>query len=307
MMTIINGQSRRLLVIGAVLLAGLAIFAQTARGQVPENQIPQDLRAAIKAEVELRGEKYAGLCREIDQDQHVLQWCAFVQSLTADRAEVTFGAVLSDELHQAIFIKSGGAWIASGRGPVPNNQIPQDLRAAIKAEVESRDKTYAGLCLEIDQNQHVFQWCAFVQSLTQTQAEVTFGPVLSDEIERVTFTRAGAGWVAATATSTPPPTPTATPAPDPSIPAELRAAIKRAVEARGKTFAGLCNEIDQNQHVGEWCAAVQSLSAGQAKVVVGAVLSDELHPITFVKSGNAWVTTLTIAPPNTGGAGLATD
>ena len=298
-------QRRLFLSVAALLLVSLSVFVQTARGQVPESQVPQDLRAGIAAEVEWRGYQYAGLCREINQAEYLGQSCAFVQSLTPSRAEVTFGAVLSDELHEVVFPKTDGVWVATGRGPVPSNQVPAELRAAIRTEVESRGKVFAGLCLEISQSQHVGEWCASVQSLTESAAEVTMGGVLSDEVETVTFRKSGSTWVTGAATSSPSPTATATVAPSPSIPPELKGAIKAAVEARGQTYAGLCTEIQPHEHVGKWCAGVNSLTATEAKVFVGAVLADELHAITFVNSGNRWAPKGTIAPPNTGNAGLA--
>ena len=109
------------------------------------------------------------------------------------------------------------------------------------------------------------------------------GPVLSNELHAVTFVRSDNTWRPAGSSAE---------VPSNQVPDSLKAAIKAAVEARGERYAGFCREVNQSpnpsQYAGHWCAAVQSLTADRAVLMIGAVFSDELHAVTFVRSGNTW-------------------
>jgi hypothetical protein len=73
-----------------------------------------------------------------------------------------------------------------------------------------------------------------------------------------------------------------------NVPADLRAAIKAAIEAAGFKYAGLCLEIDQSQYIGQRCAFVLSHSSVEALVKYGLVLSDEVHTLHLRRGTNAW-------------------
>lgn len=181
----------------------------------------------------------------------------------------------------AVFAIAGALLIPSmAAADVHPSQVPAGLKTGIQDAVERRGHDYAGLCREIDQSQHIGEYCAFVLELTEYDATVNFGPVLSDQIETVRFDNRNQNRVWVESTSQPPLG---------EVPVSLRESIKKAVEARGETYAGLCKEIpDQSQHIGQWCAFVESVRSQDADVVFGPVLSDELHSVRFVKSGDSW-------------------
>lgn len=119
----------RFRIAGAV--AGLAaltasLFPAMALADVPNEQIPANLQAAIEAEIESKGHKYAGLCRVVNEGNPVpFEYCAFVLSIEHDIAEVTYGPVLSDELTRVNFVNQNGTWVKEGTPPTapsnPNN------------------------------------------------------------------------------------------------------------------------------------------------------------------------------------------
>ena len=90
---------------------------------------------------------------------------------------------------------------------VQPEQVPQSLQAAIKAEVESKGFEYAGLCRVVNEQQPLpfGKYCAFVLSIEHDIAEVTYGPVASDQITRVNFVSQNGTWVkqGSTAPTTP--------------------------------------------------------------------------------------------------------
>jgi hypothetical protein len=290
----------------AALLA--ALIPGAAAAEVPSSQVPAGLKGAIKAAVEARGQTYAGFCRDIVQHEHHGEWCAFVLEIEGDEATVSYGAVASDELHLAKFVNGANGWSQASSDPhpggpgepqysdVPSSQVPGDLKAAIKALIEGRGYDYAGFCRDIAQHEHVDKYCAFVLSLSASEAKVSFGRVLSDELTVVTLVKQGGAWVEQGSNG---------PSnPGTQVPSELREAIKRLVESKGQQYAGFCNEIDGNAHVGKYCAMVVSIDGSRAQVSIGRVLSDEIYSVTFVKSGNAWSEEGTSAPatptqPNT--------
>jgi hypothetical protein len=118
----------------AAALAGVAaltasLFPTMALADLNPDQIPANLQAAIKAEVESKGHKYAGLGREVNQQNPlpVGEYVAFVQSIEHDIAEVTYGPVASDEITRVNFVNQNGNWVKQGTTPTtgnPNNPKP---------------------------------------------------------------------------------------------------------------------------------------------------------------------------------------
>lgn len=113
-------------VIGAAIATVLGLYAllMPMHGLAQEVDSPdEDLRAAIKGFVERQGFTYAGLCREIDQAQFIGQYCGFVFVVDDTTMKVTYGLVLSDEIHEETFIFTGGRWVAeseAGEEPTPS-------------------------------------------------------------------------------------------------------------------------------------------------------------------------------------------
>ncbi|MGE5594878.1 MAG: hypothetical protein ACM3S1_02445, partial [Hyphomicrobiales bacterium] len=88
--------------LAAVAALAAAMLPGLAAADVPSDQVPGDLRAKIEQHIEARGYEFAGLCRDVNNSpnpaQYAGQWCAFVQTIEHDIAEVTFGPVLSDTI-----------------------------------------------------------------------------------------------------------------------------------------------------------------------------------------------------------------
>ncbi len=195
---------------GAIALWG-TMLPGGASAEVPADQVPAGLRAAIQAEVESRGETFAGMCREIVQHEHYGEWCAFVQEMDEDSAEVTFGPVASDEIYTQSFMKVDGEW-TSGQSEEPQDTaIPAELRAAIKAFIEAQGKVYAGLCEEVQTTAQPGQYCAAV-TISGNTATVSYGPFASDQLSTTSFTLQNGVWKAANAAT---PTAPASPTPKP--------------------------------------------------------------------------------------------
>lgn len=105
----------------AGLLAGLtalvaSLVPSVALADVPNDQVPASLQAAIKADVEARGHQYAGLCRVVNENPPLPfgKWCAFVLSIEHDIAEVTMGPIATDELTRVNFVNQNGNWVKQG-------------------------------------------------------------------------------------------------------------------------------------------------------------------------------------------------
>lgn len=192
-----------------VLAAALvALFAAVgnARADVRPEDVPADLQAAIHAKVTGEGKQYAGLCRAIDQPANVGKYCAFVLTLTATTAEVSYGRVLSEPEARVTFTRQDGRWVLPGQA----EEIPQDLRDAVKRYIEGRGHTYAGLCTEIAQDgSNIGKYCAAISNITAGSATVHYGPVASNAITEVSFRKTNGTW-AATNPATPAPRPPAT-------------------------------------------------------------------------------------------------
>lgn len=116
-------------VVGAAIAIVLGLYAllMPMHGLAQEADSPdEDLRVAIKEFVERQGFTYAGLCREIDQTQFIGQYCGFVFPVDDTTVKVTYGLVLSDEIHEETFVFAGGRWVAeSEAGEVPTPSTPE--------------------------------------------------------------------------------------------------------------------------------------------------------------------------------------
>ncbi|MEX0782305.1 MAG: hypothetical protein WD557_06615 [Dehalococcoidia bacterium] len=107
-------------------LAGLAAITASllptmALADTPTEQIPASLQSAIKAEIESKGHKYAGLCRVVNEQPQIPvgEYCAFVLSIEHDIAEVSYGAVLSDQITRVNFHSQNGTWVKEGTSTPP--------------------------------------------------------------------------------------------------------------------------------------------------------------------------------------------
>lgn len=113
-------------VAGVAALFG-ALLPGVAAADLPPDQIPGGLKAAIAAYIEGRGHAYAGLGRDVnagDPASHVGEYVAFVQSIEHDIAEVTYGPVLSDAIGEVAFRNVGGTWQLATATPVPGSPTP---------------------------------------------------------------------------------------------------------------------------------------------------------------------------------------
>ena len=178
---------RTKLLTGLVTLVAFAAMAvpTLASAEVPADQVPAELKQAIRVHVESQQKPYAGLCRETNA--HPGEYCGFVLSLSATTAEVSYGRALSDELTKATFNRVGGAWVAPSAADAPS-----ELKAAIKGYVESTGKSYVGLCNEVEPT--IGQYCGFILSRTDIVAQVTFGPYATDDITRAQFRLENGAW-----------------------------------------------------------------------------------------------------------------
>jgi hypothetical protein len=104
--------------LGAAASLALAGFLVTSvAADVPSNEVPSGLKAAIRDKVEGEGHQYAGLCRDIEQHNHPGEYCAFVLSIDGNWAEVTYGPVLSEPTAHIAFQNVDGHWEHHGGGP----------------------------------------------------------------------------------------------------------------------------------------------------------------------------------------------
>lgn len=189
-----------------------------AADDVTGDAVPQELREAIRDMVEGQGRDYAGLCRETEQWNHHGETCAFVFPIEDGRLLVTYGVVATDEIQQRFFVYENGAWEAvpemsdpdpepaDPTGPVDPNDVPKDLQEAIREFLQQRGLTYAGLCQVIDQGSHIGDTCAFVLSIEDGEARVSYGLVASDEINEEIFFQDETGWHATSSGPIVPPT-----------------------------------------------------------------------------------------------------
>jgi hypothetical protein len=106
-----------------------SLFPTMALADVPSNQVPASLEAAIKTEVESKGHKYAGLGRVVNEsgENPHGEYVAFVLSIEHDIAEVTYGPFASDELTRVDFVNQNGNWVKQGTSPTTptNPNVPK--------------------------------------------------------------------------------------------------------------------------------------------------------------------------------------
>lgn len=335
---------------GAIALA--AAFAPgMARADVPPEQVPASLRSAIQQYVESQGHDYAGLCREVIAGPSIPygEHCAFVLTIQHDIAEVTYAPVATDELNRIHFKNTGGAWspiLPDSPTPTPppaESELPPGLGDIIEQYIEGQGHEYAGLCIDVNANPPLpfGEYCAFVLSIEHDIAEISYGPVASNDISLVSFIFEGGQWrlynpqapsptpatpAPPTATPTSPSQPTSTPTQPanptatpttpatPTIPPALEQAIKERIESIGKEYAGLCLVVNANPPLpfGEYCAFVNSIKDGVADVSYGPVATNEITRVTFRLEGSQWKvvspatptkTTVVPLPPSTGNGG----
>ena len=217
-----------------------------------------------------------------------------VEGLTALRAQTTrsgenvsINPTLRRIVPAALIVVLALAfWATPARADVLPDQVPADLKSAIEQRVAADGKQYAGLCRAIDHSANIGKYCAFVLTLTPTTAEVSYGPVLSEPVAQVTFTKADGRWQAPGSGQQGP------------VPADLKQAIKTFVEGRGHAYAGLCTEIAQDgSNIGKYCAAVANLTTTAATISYGPVASNAITTVGFTKSSAGWAASGT--PPTT--------
>lgn len=84
---------------------------------------------------------------------------------------------------------------------VPANQVPDDLKAVIEQHIESKGHDYFGFCREANETVPLpaGKYCIFVQSIEHDIAEITYGPVASNDITFVSFEKKDGTWKLRTA------------------------------------------------------------------------------------------------------------
>lgn len=119
--TRIAGALAGIVALVAALLPGIAA------ADVPSEQVPAGLKAAIEQYIEGQGHEYAGLGRDVNAGnpaEHVGEYVAFVQSIEHEIAEVTYGPVLSDTIDQVNFQLVNGQWQLLTGSPTPITNTP---------------------------------------------------------------------------------------------------------------------------------------------------------------------------------------
>lgn len=195
------------------LAAGLPLLMLSgASADAPPGEVSVALKDAIRAEVESKGHAYVGLCREVtDTGAAIGKFCANVISLTSSTADVAYGPFASDALVTATFTFRGGAWTTGdGSGtapPAPASDLSPALLAAVRGEVESRGKTFLGLCRDVTNTGGTAfgKYCANVISVGASRAEVAFGPYATNDLETAVFVLSDGAWAREAGTVTLPP------------------------------------------------------------------------------------------------------
>lgn len=79
---------------------------------------------------------------------------------------------------------------------VPANQVPDDLKSVIEQHIESKGHDYFGFCREANETVPLpaGKYCIFVQSIEHDIAEITYGPVASNDITFVSFEHNNGAW-----------------------------------------------------------------------------------------------------------------
>lgn len=322
---------------GAISLAA-AFTPGLVRAEVPSDQVPASLETAIQQYIESQGHDYAGLCREVLSRPSIPygEHCAFVLTIEHDIAEVTYAPVASDEISRIHFKNNGGSWspiLPDSPTPTPppaESELPLGLGDVIQQYIEGQGHEYAGLCVDVNANPPLpfGEYCAFVLSIEHDIAEISYGPVASNDISLVSFRLEGGEWklydqqapnptpttpaqptttpttpAQPTSTPTTPAMPTATPTTPstPTVPPALEQAIKERIESMGKKYAGLCLVVNAGPNVpyGEYCAFVNSIKDGVADVSYGPVATNEITRVTFRLEGSQWKVVMPATPVKT--------
>lgn len=98
---------------------------QTASAEVPAPQVSPYLRAAIRAEAEARGYRYAGDFKFDAMFAGPGDWVSSVQSVGYDGAVVTYGRYASDEIVTTRFVRKGEyGWVNSVSGVGSPERVP---------------------------------------------------------------------------------------------------------------------------------------------------------------------------------------
>src|SRR5262245_12864723 len=84
-----------------------AFQAQTASAEVPLPEVSPYLRAAIKADIEAKGQQYGGDCKFDVMYLAPGKWCSMVQAVTPNGAAVTYGPFASGDITTATFVRQG--------------------------------------------------------------------------------------------------------------------------------------------------------------------------------------------------------
>lgn len=96
----------------AAAAAGALVFGGAAAAQ---QDLPPGLEDAIRANVEARGEEYAGDCQEATLEEDVGKWCSHVQLLDG-QAIVSLGPTFSEFVAEVIFTEQDGTWTGRENG-----------------------------------------------------------------------------------------------------------------------------------------------------------------------------------------------
>ena len=193
-----NTQKLAISLVGGALIGAYALLMPMRALAQSSDPLPgAALRAAIEAHLESEGFGHAGLCREIEQQDHFGEACAFVFHLDGNEAVVSYGPVASDEIREATFVLRDGEWIPDSEA-APSPELPQavpgGLAGVIREFLEQRGLSYAGLCTEITPWEHYGEYCAMVTTVDRGKATVSYGLVASDDIQQETFFLDELGW-----------------------------------------------------------------------------------------------------------------
>ncbi len=111
---------------GAILAAAIiGVQARVASAEVAYPQVSPYLRAAIEADIEARGYKYAGDIRFDSMYAAPGDWVSSVQSVGPDEAVVTYGKFASDEIVTVKFVPKGTyGWVNPATGVGSPERVP---------------------------------------------------------------------------------------------------------------------------------------------------------------------------------------
>lgn len=282
--------------------AALSLFLVSAAiAEVPSEDVPAGLRAAIQADVESRGQEYAGLCRDVPDDGSAVgKYCAVVLELGAESAQVGVAPYPSGDFRVFELVLRNGAWGidqgSPGSGPTPTRSPTREWSVeGVKVEgttVTVRLRVFAGIDVGVtlhgqdpDEKAVSLPYLDFIFRAVPPGAHEA---VVKDVVgfrEAITFTVAsrqdGSGSLA-------------------DVPSALRIAIRAEVERRGHPYAGLCREVpDDGSGIGKYCANIVEVGTDMADIAFGPYATNELTAVRLVMAGDAWKVSVP-GPPRTG-------